>query len=179
MLSARPVEAEIAPSRRIESRLPTLATPELRGTMSISVRPIEVLLVDGSDSDRRLIRRMLGEAKIANRLSSAADGFEALRILRDENANPIDLLLVSFNLPRMSGPDLLALMGDDPALVAIPVVLMVGPEGAGDTGVAEESRQVRAVVTKPLGLASWAAIVRAVEEFRFQIVHVITEETTS
>ena len=73
--------------------------------------PIEILLVEDSESDVVLTQALLKDAKVVNHLSVARDGEEALRRVRLEgehrDAPRPDLILLDLNLPRKDGREVL------------------------------------------------------------------------
>jgi CheY-like chemotaxis protein len=78
-----------------------------RETIEAQARPAELLLVEDNHGDVILTTEAFRSAKIANNLSVAADGEQALAMLRREaayadQARP-DLILLDLNLPRMDG----------------------------------------------------------------------------
>jgi len=81
-------------------------------------RPPRVLVIDDSDSDRAIIRRLLGGTECE--LLEATSGSEALTVL-DRHAP--DLVLLDYRLPDCNGLDLLGrIRGITPA----PVVMLTG-----------------------------------------------------
>jgi CheY-like chemotaxis protein len=81
----------------------------------------KILLVEDSKFVRLATERALARAGYT--MTSAADGDEALR--QAHQALP-DLILLDMLLPKMSGPDVLKALKQDPATKAIPVVVMTG-----------------------------------------------------
>ncbi len=72
---------------------------------------VTFLIVDDDDIDVELIKRAFTKLKIANPVIRAADGIEALEILRGEGGRekiqPPYIILLDINMPRMSGLELL------------------------------------------------------------------------
>jgi CheY-like chemotaxis protein len=86
----------------------------------INSKPLNVLLVEDDDGDALAIRRAFRKAKVANDISRAVDGVEALEILRGKNdrqslSRPY-ILLVDINMPRMNGIDFVRAVRADPSL---------------------------------------------------------------
>ncbi|HCS28925.1 MAG TPA: two-component system response regulator [Spongiibacteraceae bacterium] len=72
---------------------------------------VNILLLEDDDGDAKAIQRALRKAKVANPITRAIDGVEALEILegsngRDKLPGP-HLLLVDINMPRMDGIEFL------------------------------------------------------------------------
>lgn len=82
---------------------------------------IKILLVEDSKFLRLATERAL--ARAGYDMCSAVDGDEALRLAREKMP---DLILLDMLLPKMSGPDVLKALKQDPGTKAIPVVVMTG-----------------------------------------------------
>jgi CheY-like chemotaxis protein len=82
---------------------------------------IRILLVEDSKFLRLATERALTRAGYD--VTSAADGDEALRKAREKLPH---LILLDMLLPKMSGPDVLKALKQDPATALIPVVVMTG-----------------------------------------------------
>jgi CheY-like chemotaxis protein len=82
---------------------------------------LKILLVEDSKFLRLATERAL--ARAGYDISSAADGAEALSLAREKMPN---LILLDMLLPKMSGPDVLKALKQDPATKAIPVVVLTG-----------------------------------------------------
>lgn len=91
-------------------------------------------------------------------VSEASNGFNALFAM--ERALP-DLLLLDVNMPTMGGLELLTMMRSNPALQAIPVIMLTSP---ADRGVMEQiiALGVSATLTKPFAETALVASVRSV-----------------
>jgi CheY-like chemotaxis protein len=86
-----------------------------------NTKPIRILLVEDSKFLRLATERALSRA--GYEMTSAVDGDEALRLARE---NLPDLILLDMLLPKMSGPDVLKALKQDPATMSIPVAVMTG-----------------------------------------------------
>lgn len=82
-----------------------------------------LLIVDDDLDDQELLLEALKEAGFTGEISRADDGDEALAHIRGDSPRP-DLILLDLHMPRMRGFEVLAQMGADPALRAIPVVVL-------------------------------------------------------
>jgi CheY-like chemotaxis protein len=82
---------------------------------------IRILLVEDSKFLRLATERAL--ARAGYEVCSAADGDEALLLARQKLP---DLILLDMLLPKMSGPDVLKALKQDPATKSIAVVVMTG-----------------------------------------------------
>jgi two-component system, chemotaxis family, response regulator Rcp1 len=139
--------------------------PAPRGTVTI-------LLVEDNPSDVMLTQIAMKECKIANHLQVASDGEEALRILRGQDgANSLrpDLILLDLNLPRMDGRELLSELKKDESLCAIPVVVLTTSDAERDV-LQSYQLHANAYITKPIDMDQFVRVVRAIDEFWFDIV---------
>jgi class 3 adenylate cyclase/DNA-binding NarL/FixJ family response regulator len=83
-----------------------------------------VLVVDDTEFNRRLLVRLLGS--IGHESVEAVDGNEALRILRDPDAGPIDVVLLDIVMPGLDGYQTLEALKADDRLREIPVIVISG-----------------------------------------------------
>jgi len=141
--------------------------------MSTEMRPIEILLVEDNPGDVRLTREGLSAAKLVNHLTVVHDGLSALQLLRNEGeyaeATRPDLVLLDLNLPGFGGLDVLKELKADPALRALPVIVLSSSEAERDIA---ESYDLHAncYVTKPIDFERFVEVVQAIEQFWFSIV---------
>lgn len=115
-------------------------------------RTYEILLVEDSPADQALCREALAENDGKLRLSIAASGDEALRLLR-ERANTAalpDLILLDVQLPGISGLEVLARLRAEPALSLLPVLMLSSSRHASDVQEAYRLR-ANAYLVKPFG----------------------------
>lgn len=101
---------------------------------------INILLVEDDEVDVMSVKRAFRELKIANPMTEAKDGIEALEILRGVNGyvpipHPL-IILLDLNMPRMGGLEFLDELRKDPDLHRCVVFIM--------TTSADERDRVRA-----------------------------------
>lgn len=107
---------------------------------------MKILVVDDFSTMRRIVRNLLVELGFTNTLiQEAEDGNAALALLR---AQPIDLVVTDWNMPNMTGIELLRAIRADAALKAMPV-LMVTAENNRDQIIAAAQSGVNGYVVKP------------------------------
>ena len=132
--------------------------------------PVEILLVEDSESDVVLTQALFKDAKVINHLSVARDGEEALRRIRLEGEHRDglrpDLILLDLNLPRMDGREVLRELkqSPDPELRRIPVVVLTTSALERDILTAYE-QHANAYIAKPIDLDQFASVVNAIEAF--------------
>jgi len=136
-------------------------------------RPIEILLVEDNLGDVRLTQEALREGKVRNHLYVAADGIEAMAFLRREGqhaqAPQPDLILLDLNLPKKSGPEVLAEIKDDPELRRIPVVILTVSKAEEDV-LKSYNLHANCYITKPVNLDQFLEVVKSIEDFWLTVV---------
>lgn len=137
-------------------------------TQPKSMRIAEILLVEDSPADVRLTREALSDARVVSNLHVAADGIEALRILRQEGehrgAVRPDLVLLDLNLPRKDGREVLAEIKSDPDLSRIPVIVLTTSQAEEDILQAYQLH-ANAFVSKPVAFVDFLEAIRSLERF--------------
>ena len=107
-------------------------------------KDIKILVVDDFSTMRRIIKNLLRELGLTN-VVEADDGATALPILK---AGGIEFLITDWNMPQMTGIELLGHVREDPNLKHIPV-LMVTAEAKKEQIVAAAQAGVNGYVVKP------------------------------
>jgi len=107
---------------------------------------MKILVVDDFSTMRRIVRNLLVELGFSSALiQEADDGESALTMLR---AQSFDLVVTDWNMPNMTGIDLLRAIRAEGALKALPV-LMVTAENNRDQIIAAAQAGVNGYVVKP------------------------------
>ena len=144
--------------------------------MSQPIRPITILLADDDQDDCLLAREALEESRIANDLRVVSDGEELLDYLRREgrfsdpaSAPTARLILLDLNMPRKDGREALKEIKADPALRAIPVVVLT-------TSRAEEEifrsydLGAASFISKPVSFEGLVEVMKGLSRYWFEIV---------
>jgi len=105
---------------------------------------MRILIVDDFATMRRIVRNILKQLGYTN-AEDADDGTSALALLKSEK---FDFVITDWNMPKMTGLDLLKSMRSDPNLKDIPV-LMVTAEALQENIVAAAKAGVNDYVVKP------------------------------
>ncbi|GAA0356909.1 response regulator [Actinoallomurus spadix] len=139
----------------------------------LTVRPIEVLLVEDDPGDVVLTKEAFEDNKVSNKLSVVSDGEEAMRFLRCEgdyaDAPRPDLVLLDLNLPRMDGRQVLEEIKADETLRTIPVVVLTTSEAEEDI-LRSYRLHANAYVTKPVDFDQFIKVVRQIDDFFVSVV---------
>ena len=137
-----------------------------------SHRPARVLLVEDNEADVRLTREALREAGEDVRLSTVADGEQALAFLRREagfaEAPRPDLVLLDLNLPRKNGLEVLAELRADERLACIPVIVLTSSAAQHDIDACY-ARGANAFVVKPQDLDAFMDLIGAIRSFWLEV----------
>lgn len=75
---------------------------------------VHVLMVEDDDVDARVVEKAFKKARIANPVTRATDGLEALDMLKNGQIKRPYLILLDLNMPRMGGLEFLAEIRADP-----------------------------------------------------------------
>ena len=140
---------------------------------------MDVLLIDDSDGDARLLREVLSEINKTVRLHVVTDGLEAMAFLRHVgpylNVPRPQLILLDLRMPKMDGLEVLAQVKTDPRLSVIPIVVLTTSCSEMDI---VQSYQLKAncYLTKPTELVEFERLVRTINDFWLTKVRFQTEQ---
>lgn len=105
---------------------------------------MKILVVDDFSTMRRIVRNLLKELGFSN-VQEAEDGVDALRKLRAET---FEFVVSDWNMPNMTGIDLLREIRKDDALKHLPV-LMVTAEAKKENIIEAAQAGASGYVVKP------------------------------
>jgi CheY-like chemotaxis protein len=133
---------------------------------------MQVLLVEDSPGDVRLIQEALEDVKVPIRLHVARDGIEAMAFLRrdakNSNAPRPDLILLDLNLPKKDGREVLREIKESSTFVSIPVVIL--STSASDADIVQSyTLHANCYITKPVDLKGFLTAVKAISTFWFSV----------
>ena len=130
--------------------------------------PIEVLLVEDSLGDVRLLQEAFRTANHEIHLNVACDGLDALAFLarsgQHAHAPRPDLILLDLNLPKMDGREVLAHIKQDADLRAIPTVILTTSDAETDIARSYELH-ANCYLRKPVELDKFEALVKSINDF--------------
>lgn len=119
--------------------------------------PVEILLVEDSETDLKLTLRALKKARVANRIEVARDGEEALDFLfargkyaARQNAEQPRLVLLDLKLPKVDGLDVLRALKQNPQTHSVPIVVLTSSPEQKDI-VESYNLGVNSYIVKPVG----------------------------
>jgi two-component system, chemotaxis family, chemotaxis protein CheY len=105
---------------------------------------LKILIVDDFATMRKVIRNLLKQGGFEN-VAEAEDGAAALKLLKSQ---PVDFVISDWNMPNMSGLELLKAVRADEELKELPF-LMVTAEALKDNVVAAVKAGVSNYIVKP------------------------------
>ena len=112
-------------------------------------KDMKILVVDDFSTMRRIIKNLLRDLGFTN-IAEADDGTTALPMLK---STEYDLLITDWNMPGMTGIDLLQVIRQDENLKDLPV-LMVTAEAKREQIIAAAQAGVNGYVVKPFTAAA-------------------------
>ncbi|OGR11638.1 MAG: two-component system response regulator [Desulfobacula sp. GWF2_41_7] len=135
------------------------------------MQPIKrILLVEDDPMDIELTLKALTQHKLANEITVARDGVEALDYLYRRGAfvqhpagNPV-VILLDLKMPRLNGVQVLQQLKSDDQLRMVPVVILTSSRESADL---EECYRlgINAYVVKPVRFTEFAEAVKQIGVF--------------
>jgi CheY-like chemotaxis protein len=129
-----------------------------------------ILLAEDNPNDVELTLQALAEHNLANRVTVAKDGVEALEYLHCQGAhadrepgNPV-VVLLDIKMPRKDGLEVLREIRGDPALRRLPVVILTSSGEERDI-ITSYDLGVNAYVVKPVDFPAFVDAVKEVGVF--------------
>lgn len=142
-------------------------------------RSVEILLVEDNWSDAVMVRNALKEARVDNNLSIADSGEEALKFLAKEGAHQAaptpDIILLDLNMPGMGGIPTLRKIKSSDAYKHIPVIALTGSHSPDDVREVY-ANQGNCYLVKPIDVAEFMDVIRALDQFWLRIVRLPAAE---
>jgi chemotaxis family two-component system response regulator Rcp1 len=128
-------------------------------------RPKEILLVEDSIHDSKMVSWALGRNGRGKRLVTVVDGEEAMGHLRqDERIARPDLILLDLNLPKKDGWEVLAECKADFQLRSIPIVIFSTSQLQSEVKRAYDLG-ANSFVAKPFDLEEFQRAIEMIENY--------------
>lgn len=143
-----------------------------------SVGSFEILVVDDEPGDLELAKLALAQGRFQCHVTTAANGREAMAMLKREPPAPTDvpipdLILLDLNMPRMNGREFLEAVREDPRISHIPVVVLTTSEQPRDI-IACYTLGAVGFVTKSADLNELFRSLHGIQEYWFSTVRLPT-----
>jgi len=125
----------------------------------LDMHAMNILIVDDMETMCKAIRSMLKILNIGGQVFYAYNGMEGWQILKGET--PIDLAILDWNMPGMTGVELLEHIREDRKLRDMPVVMVTAEANQEIVAEAAES-EIDAYILKPVTVKSLEERIKAV-----------------
>lgn len=131
---------------------------------------LNILLVDDSNADAKLIRQFAKLARVANPIVHVTSGQAALDYLNDAEELP-GLVLLDINMPVMNGHEVLTAIRQHPQahIARLPVVFLTTSNNPDEIRQAY-SESVNSYVVKPVDANGFQRILESLADYWFEIV---------
>ena len=130
--------------------------------------PVEVLVIEDSPGDVRLLEEAFSELNSNVRLQVARDGAEGLKMVLEAVTPGVrwrpDLILLDLNLPKVNGHDVLARLKANPQTTRIPVIVLTSSRADTDIRRAYDSH-ANAYLKKPSTLDGLLTAAQDITDF--------------
>ena len=128
-----------------------------------------ILLVEDDEVDVMNVLRAFKKTNITNPLYMAANGLEALVMLRGNGKPPViplerRLVLLDINMPKMNGLEFLRELRADPQLKQIPVIVLTTSNEDRDK-VEAYNLNVAGYILKPVAFSSFVEAVATLNKY--------------
>jgi CheY-like chemotaxis protein len=141
--------------------------------MSTRGNPVCIVMADDDEDDRAATREGLERNRLANDFRTVNDGEELMSFLRREgpyaDAPRPGLILLDLNMPRMDGREALREIKRDPALRAIPIVVLTTSSQEEDI-LRSYDLGASSYITKPVTFDALVKVLAALGEYWVQVV---------
>ncbi|MCU0546105.1 MAG: response regulator [Oscillatoriaceae cyanobacterium Prado104] len=133
-------------------------------------KKIHILLVEDDEVDVMNVRRAFKKNNIVNPLYIAANGLEALAMLRGETGSepviPAErrLILLDLNMPKMNGIEFLRELRLDRALRSIPTIVLTTSNEDRDK-VEAYNLNVAGYILKPVTFSNFVEVVATLNKY--------------
>jgi CheY-like chemotaxis protein len=126
--------------------------------------PLTILLVEDNPDHAELVMRNMSDFQVANKIVHVEDGEAALDYLfgrgayTDRKRFPLPhLMLLDLRLPKVDGLQVLKEVKNDPALRAVPVVILTTSDAERDMALAYEFH-ANSYLTKPVAFTDFSKL---------------------
>jgi two-component system response regulator len=140
-------------------------------------RPADILLVEDNADHAALTMRALRDGNMLNEIAWVKDGQEAVDFLsrRGRYAAPArvprpGLILLDIRLPKLDGHEVLRHIKSDPALRAIPVIMLTTSERDDEINACYEAG-ANSYVSKPVKFTDFVETIKSLKLYWVMVNH--------
>lgn len=142
-------------------------------------KPIEILLVEDSSSDAKVIAKAFEQVPTPHHLSVVSDGVSAIAFLLNQgqyhaDSRP-DLILLDLHLPKKDGLAVLEEIKSDRRFADIPVIMLTASSDRKDIARCYQ-KEANCYLTKPNNLEELEQMVKMLQNFWLQTVRLPLKE---
>jgi CheY-like chemotaxis protein len=140
-----------------------------RSPVITTIQQLNILLVEDDEVDVMNVQRALKKNDADATLYRAANGIEALAMLRTNRQitaedNTRLLILLDLNMPKMGGLEFLKQLRADPTLCKLPVVILTTSMQDGDLATAYQYN-VAGYLIKPITFSSFVETINVLTRY--------------
>lgn len=143
-------------------------------------RSITIVVADDDPDDRMMIEEAFEENRLKNNLAFVEDGEQLIAYLKENGArgrrDPVGVILLDLNMPRMDGREALKVIKSDPELQRIPVVVLTTSKAEEDI-LRTYDLGVSSFITKPVTFDALVEVVKVIGQYWIDIVALPSECT--
>lgn len=137
------------------------------------MKPVRILLVEDNPGDVILTKEALQHSRIANEISVAKDGEQAIDMLFKKGEykeyHLPELILLDINLPKINGKEVLAKIKDNDLLKVIPVIMLTTSNADNDITEAYQ-HHANCYIVKPVNIDKFLEVIGSIKNFWLTIV---------
>lgn len=140
-----------------------------RSPVMTTTRQLNILLVEDDEVDVMNVQRALTKNNATATLYRAANGIEALAMLRNHSQIPNRnnsklLILLDLNMPKMGGLEFLKELRSDPALCKLPVVVLTTSMQDSEIAAAY-AYNIAGYIVKPMTFSSFVETIDVLNRY--------------
>ena len=139
-------------------------------------RSITIVVADDDPDDRMMIEEAFEENRLKNNLEFVEDGEQLIDYLKGagnyadmDRRDPVGVILLDLNMPRMDGREALKVIKSDPDLHRIPVVVLTTSKAEEDI-LRTYDLGVSSFITKPVTFDGLVDVVKVIGQYWIDIV---------
>lgn len=125
---------------------------------------LKILLIEDDLIEIMKVERAISELFLKHQVSTANNGIEALKILKNETLELPDIILLDFHMPKMNGLEFLAILKSDYSLKGIPTIVLTTSKNISDIEDCYKMG-IAGYVSKPLKYEDYVLKLKSIFEY--------------